>query len=283
MPLSSFIQRLRERSSANVPDVAALSSADIEVARVRARRRLVGMVVLVGAGVIGLPWLFETQPRPLSTDVQVTSAVAPRGGATPSPAGPVPAIVAVTEPQAPAEKSAPQPIQEEAPAPASKPAARPAAPAPAPASKPTPSAKPPAAPARDTAKPTSTGGAVAANTAASKEAARARALLDDKPAAKPSPKPAAATAEAKPAASKPASESDTRYVVQIGAYSDVPAAREVRMKAERLGIKTYTQVVATPAGKKIRVRLGPYASKAEADKAMDALRKAGLTGAVLTL
>lgn len=279
MPFSSFIQRLRERSSANVPDVAALSSADIEVARVRARRRLVGMVVLVGAGVIGLPWLFETQPRPLSTDVQVTSAVAPRGNA-----GPAPAIVAVTEPQAPDEKPAPQAIQEEAaPASASKPVVR-SAQAPAAASKPVPVAKP-ATPSRETAKPTSTVAAVASNTAASKEAARARALLDDKSAAKPAPKPVAATAEAKPtakpAASKP--DADTRYVVQIGAYSDVPAAREVRMKAERLGVKTYTQVVDTPAGKKIRVRLGPYASKAEADKAMDALRKAGLTGAVLTL
>jgi len=273
MPLSSFIQRLRERSSANVPDVAALSSADIEVARVRARRRLGGLVGPGGAGLLRPPRLFQPPPPPFARG----------GGPPPSPAGPGPHHVALTGPQAPAGRPAPRPFQEEAPAPASKPAARPAAPAPAPASKPTPSAKPPAAPARDTAKPTSTGGAVAANTAASKEAARARALLDDKPAAKPSPKPAAATAEAKPAASKPASESDTRYVVQIGAYSDVPAAREVRMKAERLGIKTYTQVVATPAGKKICVRLGPYASKAEADKAMDALRKAGLTGAVLTL
>lgn len=262
MPLSSFIQRLRQRSSANVPDAAALSSADIEVARVRARRRLVGMVVLVGAGVIGLPWLFETQPRPMANDVQVTSAVATRNHATPS--GPAPAIVAVTEPQA--EKPAPQAIQEEAPAPASKPTPPRAAAA-------TPASKPVAAPAREPVKPAATVAALAANTAVSKEAARARALLDDKPAAKPVAKPA----------SKPAAEADTRYVVQIGAYSDVPAAREVRMKAERLGIKTYTQVVATPAGKKIRVRLGPYASKAEADKAMDALRKAGLSGAVLTL
>ncbi|RZI78520.1 MAG: SPOR domain-containing protein, partial [Rubrivivax sp.] len=71
--------------------------------------------------------------------------------------------------------------------------------------------------------------------------------------------------------------------VQIGAYSDAPAAQEVRSKAERAGVKTYTQVVVTPAGKKIRVRLGPYANRAEADKAMDALRKAGLSGAVLTL
>lgn len=55
------------------------------------------------------------------------------------------------------------------------------------------------------------------------------------------------------------------------------------MKVERLGIKTYTQQVDTPAGKRIRVRMGPYADKADAEKAMSALRKAGLSGALLTL
>jgi DedD protein len=276
-------------------DVPPPSSADIEVARVRARRRLVGMMVLVVAGVIGLPWLFETQPRPLSTDVQVVSAVPSHPGAGGGNTGNAPSIVAVRVPV--------QPVVEEAEAPvasvassvtpsartlasesaaskpqASKPAAsKPAAPArigtaqaPSPASKPS---------VREAAKPV----VVAAQASASKDkdAARAKALLEGKPQAKPASTPAVAQA-AKPA-SKPASDADTRYVVQIGAYSEVPAAHEVRMKAERLGIKTYTQVVVTPAGKKIRVRLGPYATKAEADKAMDALRKAGLSGAVLTL
>ena len=55
------------------------------------------------------------------------------------------------------------------------------------------------------------------------------------------------------------------------------------MKVERLGIKTYAQQVDTPAGKRIRVRMGPYADKAEAEKTLATLRKSGLSGAVLTL
>ncbi len=39
----------------------------------------------------------------------------------------------------------------------------------------------------------------------------------------------------------------------------------------------------TPAGKRTRVRVGPYADKAEAEKAQATLRKAGLAGAILTL
>ena len=69
----------------------------------------------------------------------------------------------------------------------------------------------------------------------------------------------------------------------MGAFSDANTAQAARAKVEKLGIKTYTQEVSTPAGKKIRVRVGPYANKAEADKAMATLKKAGLVAAVLTL
>jgi DedD protein len=71
-------------------------------------------------------------------------------------------------------------------------------------------------------------------------------------------------------------------VVQVGAFTDVAAARATRLKVEALGIKTYTQVVQTPAGRKIRVRMGPYASEADAQKALTAARKAGLVGGILT-
>jgi DedD protein len=118
------------------------------------------------------------------------------------------------------------------------------------------------------------------------------------PAKSEQPKPEVRTAAAKPVPLKPAAASkppsrpdakavadavDTRYIVQVGAFSDGPTAHAARMKVERLGIKTYTQAVDTPAGKKIRVRVGPYANKVEADKAASAIRKAGLPGALLTL
>ena len=39
----------------------------------------------------------------------------------------------------------------------------------------------------------------------------------------------------------------------------------------------------SPAGNRIRVRLGPFASRSEADKALAKARDAGLTAVVLTL
>jgi DedD protein len=48
-------------------------------------------------------------------------------------------------------------------------------------------------------------------------------------------------------------------------------------------LKTYTQVAATSAGNRIRVRVGPFTSRGEADKALAKARDAGLTAVVLTL
>lgn len=267
MPLPTFLQRLRQRSAPSVADVSPLSSADIEVARVRARRRLVGMVVLVGVGVVGLPWLFETQPRPLSPDVQVVSAVSSRGHGAVAPSRPAPAIASVTVPvpEAPVES-----IEDEVEAPVARASAAASKPVPARAQ-----ASQAVAAKKNPAKPL-----VVAENASARDAARAKSLLEGKP---PVVKPAVAPADAKPAAKPASAAAATRYVVQIGAFSDVPTAREVRLKAERAGVKTYTQEVTVNGSKKIRVRVGPYANKAEADKAVDTLRKAGMTSALLTL
>src|SRR3954451_1261653 len=40
-------------------------------ARTRARRRLIGAVVLLGVGIIGFPLVFETQPRPIPVDIPI--------------------------------------------------------------------------------------------------------------------------------------------------------------------------------------------------------------------
>ena len=60
-------------------------------------------------------------------------------------------------------------------------------------------------------------------------------------------------------------------------------AREVRQKLEHAGLKTYTQVVETKDGRRIRVRVGPFAGKPEADKAADKIKKLNLPAATLTL
>jgi Cell division protein len=71
--------------------------------------------------------------------------------------------------------------------------------------------------------------------------------------------------------------------VQAGAFADAHAAQSVRAKIEKAGFKTYTQVVDTAQGKRVRVRIGPFATRDEAERALHKLQALGLSGAVLTL
>ena len=80
-----------------------------------------------------------------------------------------------------------------------------------------------------------------------------------------------------------ATPSKVRYVVQAGAYADSHTAQEVRAKIAKSGLDTYTQVVDTPQGKRIRVRVGPFNDRAAAEKALGRVKKLGLNAVVLTL
>ena len=71
--------------------------------------------------------------------------------------------------------------------------------------------------------------------------------------------------------------------MQIGAFAEVTAAREARLKVEAMGLKTYTQVIESSSGRRIRVRVGPFATKAEADKAAARIKSGGMPSAVLLL
>ena len=92
-----------------------------------------------------------------------------------------------------------------------------------------------------------------------------------------------ASAPAKPASEGMSAAAPARFVVQVGAFADPASAREVRLKMEKLGLKTYAQTAETKDGKRIRVRLGPFASRAEADKAAARAHEAGVASVVLTL
>ena len=105
--------------------------------------------------------------------------------------------------------------------------------------------------------------------AAQRDAQRAQSILEGKP---------VATATSTASAPKTA-----RYVVQAGAYTDSAALREARQKVEKLGLKTYTQVIESDAGSRTRVRVGPFDSREEADKAAARIKSAGLAANVLTL
>ncbi len=98
-----------------------------------------------------------------------------------------------------------------------------------------------------------------------------------KPAEKPAEKPTGKAADKSP---NPAADklptTNTRIVVQVGAFSDAAKAREARLKLERAGLPTYTNVAKTPDGERIRVRMGPFKTKAEADKAAARAKALGL-------
>jgi DedD protein len=247
----SFLKRKDSPALAHAVDEAD----SVQAARIRARRRLIGAAVLVGAGIIGFPLLFETQPRPIAVDIPIEVPARDNGplpklpvakspAATPSrAAGP---LVAGTVAEPPAE--APLPA---APAPASQPArAEVVASAPAPV----PAVRTASAPDNKV------------------EAQRAQALLEGKPVAALSPPSATA--------SEPRSG---RFVVQAGAYTDAATLREARQKVEKLGLKTYTQVVETDGGMRTRVRVGPFDSRDEAEKAAARIKGSGLAANILSL
>lgn len=229
---------------------AATQPESVDVMRKRAKHRLIGAVVLVLAGVIGFPLLFDTQPRPVAVDIpieipgknSVKPLVMPAPANAPAAAASAPAAASDKSVAAPTQPPRQDIVTEKKTAsePTSEPVKAEAKPEP-----------------KVAAKPNANG----------EEGARAKALLDGQ---------AVAAVKAAPA-------EEGRVVVQVGAFADADKAREVRQKLERAGLKTYTQVADTKEGKRIRVRVGPFASKADADKAASKIKGLDLPAAVLTL
>ncbi|MFM2119423.1 MAG: hypothetical protein RL722_891 [Pseudomonadota bacterium] len=286
----------------------ALSRDDVELVRTRARRRLVGAAILVLLAVIGLPLLLESQPRPLSESVGIEIGgkliPAPMSGPGASAGAlPVPptfaASGAVAEPErptsgrdvAPAPMSTVASVQTgSATTPATTPAAEPpraaaprvaetTPPQPAPAKPVTASASPAVAPKVNVAAVAPPPPPVAKPAPAKAEAAKPE---HPKPTPAPTSPPAAAPA-AKPAPAPAAAGSAQRFVVQVGAFEQASAARETRVKVEKLGLKAFEQGVDLPngGGHRIRVRVGPYASREEADHVAARLSGGGLPAKVM--
>ena len=229
----------------------------VEAMRRRAMHRLIGAVVLVVAGVIGFPMLFDNQPRPISVDLPIVIPEKDKSAALAVPP-------AASRPAASAVAAAPVVVVPVAPAVTSPPVVA-AAPVPAPAVV---AATPPAKPAAAANPPVTTPVPIAPPAAVAKsgDASKAQALLDGKD--------TAVTGSA---------EDGSRFVVQVGAFADAAKVREVRQKVEGAGLKTYTQVVETKEGSRTRVRVGPFGDKAEANRVADRIRKLDLPVAILAL
>jgi len=278
--MAFFKLRLPGRFSSTQTGADALSNApaeSVEVIRKRARHRLMGSVVLVLGAVVGLPLLFDSQPRPVAIDTPIVipdrNQISPLSATTGSAkTGAIKEGLAqdqvIAAGQTGAAKSAVtnsaglDPHEEVVtkdskaevrlePKPELKAEAKPE---PKSENKPEPKAEPKTESKNDSkleAKPDA------------KEAAKAKALLDGKEA--------------------PKAGDAVRSVVQVGAYADLAKAKEARAKLESAGFKTYTQEIDTKDGKRIRVRVGPFATKEEADKTAEKIRKLNLQTSVLKL
>ncbi|MDD2741442.1 MAG: SPOR domain-containing protein [Rhodocyclaceae bacterium] len=70
------------------------------------------------------------------------------------------------------------------------------------------------------------------------------------------------------------------YLVLIGAFSNESNVRNLKKKLGEQGIKTFSEPLDTPQGKKTRVRAGPFASREAAEKALRKMQSIGVSGVV---
>ncbi len=267
----------------------------------RARRRLIGASAIALAAVIGLPMLFDSEPKPLGDDVQIripSKDKAPELAANQNQAEPVEAgsnrrpvitpaepVEEIIEPAPPLPKAKDLPALPKA---ESKPATAQTAALTATPEKNTKTERQPEVitearreikelradskteakperkpePKAEPAKPVK-------NAASDDETARALAILEGKTPAKPQ------------ATTKTEHTEKSSYTVQVAALASQEKVDELQSKLRSANIRSYTQKVATSSGDKIRVRIGPFESKEEADKARAKLDKLGLSGTLV--
>ncbi len=211
----------------------------------RARRRLIGATALVLAAVIGLPMIFDSEPKPLSDDVAVQIPSREKTGpnnSTPMPLPPSPE----QPPAEPAKSDAPQ--------------AEPAKVEPVKVD----------APKLETAK-------LVADKPLDKPADKPADKHADKPAEKSSAK---AEKAADNKSENKADKDKGRYILQVAAVANKAKAEELQNRLKKAGIKSYSQKVSTKEGERYRIRVGPFGSRDEADKMRSRLGKMGLTAAI---
>lgn len=227
----------------------------------RARRRLVGAIALVLAAVIGLPMILDSEPKPLGDDINIQipskETSAPAGKSAVVQKASQSTVAASLNPEEevlePVTPKAETKIETKAEVKAAEPEKKslpPVVKADSPEAKAAVAKAALAAPA--TAKPEHAGDAV-----------RAKAILEGK---------------ANPAAAPKVSG---KLVLQVAALASQDKVNELQKKLQGAGLKSYTQKVATESGERIRVRIGPFANAAEAEKARAKLDKIGLTAKLI--
>ncbi len=96
-----------------------------------------------------------------------------------------------------------------------------------------------------------------------------KASEPEKPVAKPAAEPAR----------KPSTEG--KVIIQVAALATQQKVNELQAQLKSAGLKSYTQKVATAGGDRIRVRVGPFDSKSEAQQTCAKLGKMRLNCTIL--
>ncbi|PXW98765.1 DedD protein [Sphaerotilus hippei] len=298
MGLLSFFKRTDGEGRRAARVVPPQDPGTLEALRLRTRRRLIGLSVLVVGAVVAVPMMLEKEPRaPQAVSGTVVDAAAPATGKLARARADAPEVAASV-----AARAAPQPLgladseTVVSPAPAAALALREQqdrrkaeqAAADRRAADKLAAERRAAAERREAAQARQQADKRAAErkAAADKLAAEKRAADKEKDREKQAAERRLAErrkAEAKERQEAEARRNERRYIIQVGAYSEDAAVREARRKIDRLGLQSVEQDVNTSSGKRTRVRLGPYSSRAEAERAAAKLRAGGLSAAILAL
>ncbi|MCH2219820.1 MAG: SPOR domain-containing protein [Dechloromonas sp.] len=241
----------------------------------RARRRLVGAIFFVSVVAMVLPMVMDHEPRQAVQDVEIRIP-----GQDEKPFAPKFAVAPVEK----APEKAPEPpvVMPSDKAPAVVPAAPEAKLPVEPAAKPTARVlevvkdakgpekqadKPAPKPEKTPEKPVAKSADKPLDKPKADDAKRAAAIL------------AGQSADAKAADSKPAAKGG-EFLVLIGAFSNEANVKNLKDKLSEQGIKTFSEPLDTPQGRKTRVRAGPFPNREAAEKALEKMRRIGVSGVV---
>jgi DedD protein len=289
--------------------------ADINVdeLRRRARRRLVGAVVLALGVAVVVPMLLETEQKPLGEDVSVKIPPVDEGKFVNRLNDPKAAPSKPQDAAPSAAESAPSPATSDAAARTSRYDTRvpdapnaatqgtassdsaaptrssiPSAPAPQAADAHASNATPDKA-ASGSEKPViiTDKGASAGERPASGTSERPSTSASERTTASTSERPSASTSE-RPSAStseRPSASSAHRdgFAVQLAAFADDKGANSLAGRLKRAGYAAYTEPLKTSKGTLWRVRVGPYPSREAALAARDKLKTEGQNGIVAAI
>jgi DedD protein len=259
---------------------------NVDELRRRARRRLVGAIVLALAAAVIVPMLLESEPKPLGESVAVKippvdegkfvnrlNDTAPAKGAETT----APKAESARKSVSDAEKAVVSP-QSKAPKYDTQVATSKSNAAPAPAA-PAPAASAPAEATKTESKPEAKADGKAEPKADGKAEPRADVKTEPSTETKSEPKAESKSPEP-PQAATPNGAPKDGFSVQLAAFSDDKGASALANRLKRSGYPAYTEPLKTTRGTLWRVRVGPYPTRDAANGVRDKLKTEGQNGIV---